>query len=795
MDEKLSKSTALRMLAACSAEDVAGILCDEELKYYFDQPENWRTYGNRDKNWDTVGNQQSSPVGALTELITNGIDAILLRHARQHDILDFRSPEAPQSMFDAVKRFFPHVVEGKIANLSAKQRTDLAEKCLLVGIKRAARVNSIYPTYTVVDFGEGQKPEDFPKTFLSLSEKNKEGIPFVQGKFNMGSTGSLRFCTRSDIRLGHYKLIVSKRPDNEYWGWTLVRVRGAKAGEQLPVAEFFSPGGIPRFRGGTLSAFGDDTLGQVESGTIVKLYEFDIGHGAHTVDFGLREALDVNLIDSALPIRIYDFDAKPQETKGPLRAKGIAASTFSGMSLTVNAKETTDDDENNVDEGENQQANEGSWTHHVATINYPDLGRIKILAVGIKKMKDSWTKPNGQGARVFYTVNGQTQACERASFLNIRTGFGDLKNHLLVNVVCDDMDNTAMATIFMPDRERKAHTKMARDLEDLVVDALKHDEKVRAFANEIRLSRAKEYTADKEESADLLKDLARADPAIKELFGLGVLLPEITKVPGGVKIWDQGKKFPTFLEPLNLKKENGKYVKEVPINGYRRIECGTDAEDGYLSRMDSPGTPWSSLDVKALGWKVSLRSGTAIFTLAAPPNAQEGQTIDAGFGFVDEGRNLEPLKFDVVIKFVAEEKTSTNPKGRITGTKEDERKILGMPHFEWVTKNDWAEHNFDEDSGAYVSTGEETNVYINRDNRFLERMRIAERDEAERTVKESMFKLGLGIFSLSIHRKAMDKAKEDAFSSIDPDDYVKLATSAMAAHIITVIRHLGAGIK
>ena len=45
---------------------------------------------------------------------------------------------------------------------------------------------------------EGQKPEDFPKTFLSLSEKNKEGIPFVQGKFNMGSTGSLRFCTRSN---------------------------------------------------------------------------------------------------------------------------------------------------------------------------------------------------------------------------------------------------------------------------------------------------------------------------------------------------------------------------------------------------------------------------------------------------------------------------------------------------------------------------------------------------------------------------------------------------------------------
>ena len=93
-------------------------------------------------------------------------------------------------MFEAVKRFFPTVVEGKIANLEATARSKLAEQCILIGVKRADRANSRYPTYTVVDFGEGQEPEDFPSTFLSLSERNKEGIPFVQGKYNMGSTGS-----------------------------------------------------------------------------------------------------------------------------------------------------------------------------------------------------------------------------------------------------------------------------------------------------------------------------------------------------------------------------------------------------------------------------------------------------------------------------------------------------------------------------------------------------------------------------------------------------------------------------
>ena len=571
-------------------------------------------------------------------------------------------------------------------------------------------------------------------------------------------------------------------------------MRGAKVGEQLPVAEYFTDGGgIPRFRCDVVSAFGHETLGQVVSGTIVKLYEFDVGPGASSVDLGLRDALDVNLIDCALPIRTYDFDAKLQESKGPLRAQGIAASTFSGLSVTIGASELPGEVEKNVDEGDNQQANEGSWTHHVTTINDPDLGRIKILAIGIKKMKESLA--SRQSARVFYTVNGQTQACERSSFLNSRANFGDLRNHLLVNVVCDDMDKTAMATIFMPDRERKANTKMARTLEEMVGDALKHDEKIRSFANEIRLSRAKEYIEETEESADLLKDLAKADPAIKELFGLGVLIPEITQTPGGPKIWDLGKKFPTFLELINTKKEDGKFIKEVPLKGFRLITCGTDAEDAYLSRLDSPGKPWSSLDTKALAWKVSLRSGTARFTITAPAHVIEGDTIDAEFGFVDDGSNPEPLKFAITIKFVAEEKKSINPSSPQTRTREDEKKNLGMPHFGWISKDDWAEHSFDENSGAYVVTGEETCVYINRDNRYIEKMRVAERDEAERTYKEQIFKLGLGLFALSLHSKATEKEKDGDCAGLDTEEFVKLATTAVAAHIITIIRHLGAGIK
>ena len=163
MDEKLSRRIALSLLKAGSVDDVSAILKDDEASFFFDDPQNWSPYGNRDKNWDTVGNQQTNPVGALVEIITNGVDAILLRKAAEQGIADPRAPEAPQSMEEAVKRFFPNVVEGKIARLEPTARSKLAQQCVQIAIQRSHRKNYPYPTYTITDSGGGQLPEDFPR--------------------------------------------------------------------------------------------------------------------------------------------------------------------------------------------------------------------------------------------------------------------------------------------------------------------------------------------------------------------------------------------------------------------------------------------------------------------------------------------------------------------------------------------------------------------------------------------------------------------------------------------------------
>lgn len=801
MEEKLSRRLALALLAAGTGSDVKAVLEDDEAKYYFDNSANWSPYGNREKNWDTVGNQQTNPVGALVELIINGEDAILLRKAEDAGIGDPRSARAPQSMFEAVKRFFPHVSEGRIQKLSPAQRTALAEECIRIGIRRAARTNSRYPSYVVIDSGCGQRPDDFAKTFLSLGEKNKEGIPFVQGKFNMGSTGSLRFCTRSDIRGGHYKLILSRAQGSEYWGWTLVRVRAPLNGEQLPVAEYFSPGkDIPRFREAQIKAFGHDTLGIVESGSIVKLYEYDIGDKNYNVDIGLYNALTVNLIDCALPIRVYDFDAKPIEGKGPLRKEGIAARTFSGLSVVLGAELSDEPDE--TGEFKERGDPDTEWVYQVAERNDEELGKVRIIVTALKHMKDFLRE---QPARVFYTINGQTHAFERASFLNQRVGLPDLRNHLLINIVCDELNKQALATIFMPDRERKASNELSRRLEGIVIEELKRDDRLRQFAAEIRMRRAHEQVEDNEATRQLLLELVKSDPAIRDLFGLGAFLPtgiggfdnegEGARGRAGGHNPFIGKKFPSFLKLLNVREEGGVFVKDVPVNLQRRIECGTDAENEYLTRVESPGRAWASVPPSTLPNSVKLHNGIARFTVWAPEGARPGDEVTADFGFTDNGPNFEPLKVSVVIRFTEAEKPQTGKSGEKTGAKDAASQGAGHPEFIFVSRDQWGDHDFDDDAGAYYAQGEKPCVYINHDNRYLVNMRVKEKDEAARVTNENTFKMGLGLTALAVFRKASSvvDAEGQLKSGVDPEAASRLATSAIAPYIVTIVRRLGGG--
>ena len=781
MNQNDSKKLLEDLLLAISTENVASIL----ERYNFSN-DDWKPYGGRQKNWDIVSNQQTNAVGALTEIITNAIDAVLCRKAYEGGITDLASDRAPQSMQEAVRKFYG-VTEGKLSSLEANQLTDLATESIWVGVKRK-RKGARCPTITIVDFGEGQSCNDFPKTFLSLSETNKEGIGFVQGKFNMGSTGSIRFCTESDITRGHYKLIVSKRYDGEEWGWTLIRVSQVQEGKKLPVVEYLMPNGeIPSFKQTAISAFGSTEVGEISQGSVVRLYEYDIGPNARAVDFGLYYALTLNLLDCALPIKTYDFDAKPSHGRGRLRSKGIAERTFSGMAVMLNTdfKDPSDQDPEIPEQKPDARTTE--FVHLVGDVYDGELGSVKILATGVSElpefMKDS-------RKRIFYTINGQTHATENAGFLNRSTvRLGDLQNHLIVNVQCENMDKTALTTIFMGNREQKVNTRLSRKLDEILQKQLKEDSKLREYKAIIRRRRATQIVENDKETKKLLSDLIVQDPQIRELLGLGSVAIDKSKAPGGKQKWTEGKRFPTFLDPLNVEKNGEKYIKRLPIDGYRQIKCATDASNDYLSRSNSPG--WVYPPVMDVGARreASLHNGTATFTFWAPEDTMVGDELSLEIGFHDHGPRGVPLSFPLTLVATEGEKKKANKTGTKTDTRESEKPNIADPT-QWVEKSDWQGFGFNEQSGAIIYEEEKgMKVYVNRNHEKLEELRRNERDSATLQLNEARFKICLGFLALAVYRH--HKRKDEDGEGESAQEKARAASDAMAPYIIPLIAALG----
>jgi hypothetical protein len=173
---------------------------------YWDTPGVWRYYGDVENNWGQSGNQQSLAEAALAEKLVNSVDARLINECLVRGI-DPKSDKAPRSIREAVARFFEDrtgkkmATGGLIEDWGDDRIREVAQGITLVATGTRPTLN-----LTIADAGEGQSPRRLPNTILSLNRANKMYIPFVQGQFNQGGTGALRFC-------GHHNLqfVISRR--------------------------------------------------------------------------------------------------------------------------------------------------------------------------------------------------------------------------------------------------------------------------------------------------------------------------------------------------------------------------------------------------------------------------------------------------------------------------------------------------------------------------------------------------------------------------------------------------------
>jgi len=218
-----AKNLFIELYGAQTEDDV-----DQVIKRHsrvLDNPENWRPLGGNENNFGVIENQQASPIAALIEKITNSIDAILTKRCFEMGI-NPKSNAAPKTMEDARALFFENYRDWDLPGMRKAQSESI--QILADG----PRMNT---SLVIYDDGEGQHPEEFKNTFLSLLRGNKNEIHFVQGNDNMGGSGAIVFCEKK-----RNQLIGSRRSDGTgNFGFTFFREYSLKK-RQPPCFDTFS---------------------------------------------------------------------------------------------------------------------------------------------------------------------------------------------------------------------------------------------------------------------------------------------------------------------------------------------------------------------------------------------------------------------------------------------------------------------------------------------------------------------------------------------------------------------------
>lgn len=450
----------------------------EILRYYnyleYDDT-NWQPYGGLKNNFGSIGNQQSDSVSALVEKIVNSIDAVLIRECLLRGI-DPESDEAPRNMEEAAEKFF-NIPEGKLSKLSAVKRGKLADDNIIIYV--SGKKAPDYPCITIVDKGEGQHPSKFPDTFLSLHKNNKNEIPFVQGKYNMGGSGVLPYCGERY----NYQLIVSKRHPqlSEFrenkWGFTLVRRRPPLGKEKCSRYEYLAPNNeiltlnIEKLPLSRLSTAVEESI---EWGTLIKLYEYNITEKTMaTTD--LYRALNRHLYAMVIPTRIVELRDYRGHTK---------EATLCGMSVRL------EEDKGDVLE-------EGFPTS--IDIKLEDGGEISVVIALFKPetKQERWIK---RKEAIIFIVNGQAHAFLPNDFfrkeeVNLRW----ISSDLMIIVDCSKLSRELQENMFMASRDRMRQS-FGESIEKELAKFLKHHKGLREW-NE---KRHKEFLEKKLKKANIL---------------------------------------------------------------------------------------------------------------------------------------------------------------------------------------------------------------------------------------------------------------------------------------------------
>ncbi|KUO51028.1 MAG: hypothetical protein APF82_00385 [Sphingomonadales bacterium BRH_c42] len=781
-------------------EDVISLLKAEGI---WDNREVWRDLGDEPENYSTVGNQQSRAEQALVEKLVNAIDSKLMAAARTAN-LDPESDAAPSSMAEARDRFFGE--QWSDPDTLARGITVVA-----TGDRAPGRMS-----LSIADDGEGQTPAAMPRTILSVLKGSKKNVQFVQGRFHMGGTGVLEFCSKEH----NLQFVVSRRnpalmpvgaaETDLHWSFTIVRREDPQGRARGSRFTFFAAGepddegraGLLHFSAEGLKLFPERAEAYVREaawGTLFKLYEYDVRlKGPIILSDSLMHRVRIMLPEPALPIRFHEC------RKGFRGHTGSFDTTMKGLIPTL------DDDRRNE-----KRTNVEWFDRFEMDVDGERLtGRIYVFKD--RKAADNYRRDEG----VVFTYNGQTHATFTKDFFRRASVKQDYLWHsLLVFIDCSAVSVRAHERLFMPGRDRLRGSDLTRALEKELEDKLRTHRRLAELAEERRARERAEAPEISDSFRKFLEDMLKRYPALAGLLGPGLKIKnpyKPTLVANEDRPWE-GERFPTRFHFKKVP-PGACFVRDANLGAQARLAMETDASDDYFSRDEEAGTFELLIirqgeSVPATNWaSPSLSKGTANFTLSLPADVNEGDEIEYEARITDPSR-IEPFRcpFRLVVHPARVDKppvpTPTplpTPPSEKPGIDHSQSSLLGIPNPTEVYEQGWAEHEFDRSTAVVIKAAPNTaegqvayDYYINMDNVHLATA-IRAKPKKQHQMRRQ-FKLGMTILALAIIQQSLASGRptiaaegedEDENREWNAADQVSLFTAAMAPFLIPMVGSL-----
>ncbi len=587
-----NKELFLELFKAKDEEDVLHLFKSSPSIF---ADENWKPLDNNPSNYGIVKNQQSNPIAALIEKVTNSIDALLTKKCYEAGI-DPKSAEAPRSMNEAIEKFYP------IHNWDLREfRRKQAEEIQVIADGKGPRSSrGNYPTSVIVyDNGEGQHPEDFERTFLSLVKGNKNNVHFVQGKYNMGGSGSIVFCGKE-----RFQLIASKKHDGTgNFGFTLIREHPKRETDHAKETWYeylLVDGKIPSFPIDRLDLGIENR--RFKTGTIIKMYSYQFPKGYSGFAQDLNQSINEFLFNPALPILTKDTAERYPNNK-------VLVNDLYGLKRRLSSEENEylDDSFSQVyiDEDQFGTMKVSCFVFKTKVKDY-DLKRTKQI------IQDRYFK---NSMSVLFSLNGQVHGHYTSEFITRSLKLNLLKNHLLIHVDCTELDYNFRKELFMASRDRLKDGDETQFLRSYLSTQLSKKDGRLA---EIEKRRKQAVDIDtSSNTGDLLKNFTKNMPLDSDLlkllnqtFKLDIKSKEKKKPVNGKKhpkpqeIPFQPERFPSMFK-LNAKNDGTTPVTKIPLNGEKTIKFSTDVENEYFDRTEEPG----DLKISILGTRTNETEG------------------------------------------------------------------------------------------------------------------------------------------------------------------------------------------